>query len=136
MPRLPLYRLGALLCGLVPAFLLAACGEEPAPPRLTGFTPAVLSVPANEPLEISASAEPRRRSNQREVSATSGAKLAEVPSRPTKSPCARQNNARLGASPAAMKPAPKARAGVQAPGGTRPAAARTAHSTAEAAVSA
>ena len=53
MSRLHLDRLGALLCGLVPALLLAACGEEPAPPRLTGLTPAVLSVPANETLEIS-----------------------------------------------------------------------------------
>jgi polar amino acid transport system substrate-binding protein len=53
MPRLHLHRLRALLCGLLPALLLAACGEEPAPPRLTGFTPPVLAVPATETLEIS-----------------------------------------------------------------------------------
>ncbi|HEX2479584.1 MAG TPA: transporter substrate-binding domain-containing protein [Geminicoccaceae bacterium] len=52
MPRLHLHRLRALLCGLLPALLLAACGEEPTPPRLTGFTPSVLAVPANETLEI------------------------------------------------------------------------------------
>ena len=53
MSRLPLHRLGPVLCGLLPALLLAGCGEEPAPPRLIGFTPAVLSVPASEPLEVS-----------------------------------------------------------------------------------
>jgi polar amino acid transport system substrate-binding protein len=52
MSRLHLHRLQALLCGLLPALLLAACGEEPMPPRLTGFTPPVLAVPANETLEI------------------------------------------------------------------------------------
>ena len=53
MSRLPLHRLGTLLCGLLPALLLAGCGEESTPPRLIGFAPAVLSVPANEALEIS-----------------------------------------------------------------------------------
>jgi ABC-type amino acid transport substrate-binding protein len=53
MCRLHPQRLGALLCGVVPALLLAACGEDPAPPRLTGFSPPVLSVPANEALEVS-----------------------------------------------------------------------------------
>jgi aspartate/glutamate/glutamine transport system substrate-binding protein len=52
MSRLSLHRLGPLLCCLLPALLLAGCGEDPAPPRLTGFSPTVLSVPANEPLEI------------------------------------------------------------------------------------
>jgi polar amino acid transport system substrate-binding protein len=53
MARLHLHRLRTLLCGLLPALLLAACGEEPTPPRLTGFTPPVLAVPATETLEIS-----------------------------------------------------------------------------------
>ena len=53
MSRLPLHRLGTLLCGLLPALLLAGCGEESTPPRLIGFAPAVLSVPANEALEVS-----------------------------------------------------------------------------------
>jgi ABC-type amino acid transport substrate-binding protein/phage tail protein X len=53
MPRLHLHRLRTLLCGLLAALLLAACGEEPAPPRLTGFTPPVLAVPATETLGIS-----------------------------------------------------------------------------------
>jgi ABC-type amino acid transport substrate-binding protein/phage tail protein X len=53
MARLPLYCLGTVLCGLLPALLVAGCGEESAPPRLIGFIPAVLSVPANEALEVS-----------------------------------------------------------------------------------
>ena len=53
MSRLHLHRLGTLLCGIPAALLLAGCGEDPAPPRLVGFIPAVLSVPANETLEIS-----------------------------------------------------------------------------------
>jgi ABC-type amino acid transport substrate-binding protein len=53
MPRLHLHRLGALLCGVLPILLLAGCGEDPTPPRLIGFSPAVLAVPANEALEIS-----------------------------------------------------------------------------------
>ena len=53
MSRLHLHRLRTLLCGLLPALLLAGCGEEPTPPRLIGFTPPVLAVPANETLEIS-----------------------------------------------------------------------------------
>jgi polar amino acid transport system substrate-binding protein len=53
MPRLHLHCLRALLCGFLPALLLAGCGEEPMPPRLSGFTPPVLAVPANETLEIS-----------------------------------------------------------------------------------
>jgi ABC-type amino acid transport substrate-binding protein len=52
MSRLHLHRLRTLLCGLLPALLLAGCGEEPTPPRLIGFTPPVLAVPANETLEI------------------------------------------------------------------------------------
>ena len=52
MSRLHLHRLGTLLCGVLSALLLAGCGEEPTPPRLTGFAPTVLSVPANETLEI------------------------------------------------------------------------------------
>jgi aspartate/glutamate/glutamine transport system substrate-binding protein len=53
MSRLPLHRLGTLFWGLLPCLLLAGCGEEPTPPRLVGFTPAVLAVPANEALEVS-----------------------------------------------------------------------------------
>jgi ABC-type amino acid transport substrate-binding protein len=53
MPRMHLRRLSMLLYGLLPALLLAGCGEEPMPPRLIGFTPPVLAVPANETLEIS-----------------------------------------------------------------------------------
>jgi ABC-type amino acid transport substrate-binding protein len=53
MSRLHLHRLRTLLCGLLPGLLLAGCGEEPAPPRLIGFIPPVLAVPANETLEIS-----------------------------------------------------------------------------------
>jgi ABC-type amino acid transport substrate-binding protein/phage tail protein X len=53
MSRLSRHCLGTLLGGLLPALLLAGCGEEPTPPRLTSFTPAVLSVPANEALEVS-----------------------------------------------------------------------------------
>jgi polar amino acid transport system substrate-binding protein len=52
MSRLHLHRLRTLLCGLLPALLLAGCGEEPTPPRLIGFTPPVLAVPANETLDI------------------------------------------------------------------------------------
>jgi polar amino acid transport system substrate-binding protein len=53
MSRLSRHCLGTLLGGFLPALLVAGCGEEPMPPRLTSFTPAVLSVPANEPLEVS-----------------------------------------------------------------------------------
>jgi ABC-type amino acid transport substrate-binding protein len=53
MSRLHLHRLRTLLCGGLAALLLAGCGEDPAPPRLTGFSPPVLSVPANEALEVS-----------------------------------------------------------------------------------
>ncbi|MCY1545140.1 hypothetical protein D9M68_810680 [compost metagenome] len=53
-----------------------------------------------------ASAMPRRRVNQREVSATSGANVAEVPSRPIRMPCARLNCHRFWAAPATMKPRP------------------------------
>lgn len=53
MLRLHLHRLGALLCAVLAVSSLVACGEEPTPPRLLGFSPTVLSVPANEALEIS-----------------------------------------------------------------------------------
>jgi ABC-type amino acid transport substrate-binding protein/phage tail protein X len=53
MSRLSRCCLGTLLRGLLPALLVAGCSEEPAPPRLIGFTPAVLAVPANEALEVS-----------------------------------------------------------------------------------
>jgi ABC-type amino acid transport substrate-binding protein len=42
---------GAVLATL--ALALAGCGEEPVPPRLIGFSPAVLTVPGNEDLAIS-----------------------------------------------------------------------------------
>ena len=47
---------GCLARGSVLAILalaLSGCGEEPTPPRLIGFSPAVLTVPANEALAIS-----------------------------------------------------------------------------------
>ena len=50
---------------------------------------------------------PRRRVNHSEVSATSGAKVAEVPSSPSSNPCARLNIHRLPAMPAPTKPAPR-----------------------------
>ena len=53
MFRLHLHRLRTPLCGLLAVLFLAGCGEEPTPPRLIGFTPPVLAVPANETLEIS-----------------------------------------------------------------------------------
>jgi ABC-type amino acid transport substrate-binding protein len=53
MSRLHLPRLGALLSGVVTALLVAGCGDEPTPPRLVSFTPAVLSVPAKEALDVS-----------------------------------------------------------------------------------
>jgi ABC-type amino acid transport substrate-binding protein/phage tail protein X len=53
MSRLSRHCLGTLLRCLLPALLVAGCGEEPAPPRLIDFTPAVLAVPANETLDIS-----------------------------------------------------------------------------------
>ena len=53
MFRLHLHRLRTPLCGLLALLFLAGCGEEPTPPRLIGFTPPVLAVPANETLEIS-----------------------------------------------------------------------------------
>ena len=54
-----------------------------------------------------ATAMPRRRVNHSEVSATSGANVAEVPRSPSSRPCARLNCHRLVAEPAAMKPAPR-----------------------------
>ena len=53
-----------------------------------------------------ATAMPRRRVNHCEVSATSGAKVAEVPSSPISSPCAALNVHTLPAMPATMKPQP------------------------------
>ena len=53
MSAVHLHRLGLLLCSILAALLLAGCGEEPTPPRLTGFSPPVLSVPANEALQVS-----------------------------------------------------------------------------------
>jgi ABC-type amino acid transport substrate-binding protein len=53
MSRLHLHRLHALLCGVVIAWLLAACGDEPRLPRLVSFTPTELAVPANETLAVS-----------------------------------------------------------------------------------
>ena len=52
MFRLHLHRLRTPR-GLPWVLLLAGCGEEATPPRLIGFTPPVLAVPANETLEIS-----------------------------------------------------------------------------------
>ena len=42
---------GAVLASL--AVALAGCGEEPTPPRLIGFSPAVLTVAANQALAVS-----------------------------------------------------------------------------------
>ena len=53
MSRLQLHRLNALLWGVIIAWLLAGCGEEPRPPRLVSFTPVTLAVPANETLAVS-----------------------------------------------------------------------------------
>jgi ABC-type amino acid transport substrate-binding protein len=53
MSRLNLHRLHTLLCGVILAWLLAGCGEEPRLPRLVSFTPAVLTVPANQTLAVS-----------------------------------------------------------------------------------
>ena len=50
---------------------------------------------------------PRRRENHCEVSATSGAKVAEQPSSPISTPCARLNCHRLVADPATIKPTPR-----------------------------
>ena len=57
-----------------------------------------------------ATAMPRRRVNHSEMSATSGANVAEVPSNPISIPCARLNSHRLPALPAATKPAHSPRA--------------------------
>ncbi len=54
-----------------------------------------------------ASAMPRRRSNHSAVSATSGAKVAEVPSSPSSSPCASAKAHRLPAQPETMNPSPR-----------------------------
>jgi polar amino acid transport system substrate-binding protein len=51
MSRLHLHHLGAL-AGALSALLLAGCGEEPTPPRLISFTPAVLSVQAEQTLGV------------------------------------------------------------------------------------
>jgi putative glutamine transport system substrate-binding protein len=53
MSRLHLHRLNALLCGVILAWLLAGCGDEPRPPRLVSFTPATLAVPGNDTIAIS-----------------------------------------------------------------------------------
>jgi ABC-type amino acid transport substrate-binding protein len=50
-PRLVSMASAAVLATL--ALALAGCGEEPMPPRLIGFSPAVLTVPANEALAVS-----------------------------------------------------------------------------------
>ena len=42
---------GTVLAAL--ALALAGCGEEPTPPRLISFSPAALTVPANEMLAVS-----------------------------------------------------------------------------------
>ena len=47
---------------------------------------------------------PRRRTNHNEVSATSGAKVAEQPSRPSSPPCTSAKTQTLGAIAAATKP--------------------------------
>jgi hypothetical protein len=57
-----------------------------------------------------ASAMPRRRVNHSEVSATSGAKVAEVPNKPISTPCARLNCHSELAEPAATKPSPSPKA--------------------------
>ena len=54
-----------------------------------------------------ATAMPRRRTNHSEVSATSGAKVAELPSAPSSTPWASAKPLRLPDIPAAMKPAPR-----------------------------
>ena len=55
-----------------------------------------------------ATAIPRRRVNQCEISATSGAKVAALPSAPISKPCARLNCHKLPAEPAATNPIPSA----------------------------
>src|SRR3954462_3341633 len=52
-----------------------------------------------------ATAMPRRRLNQCEVSAISGAKVADVPRNPISNPCARLNCHNVTADPAATNPA-------------------------------
>jgi hypothetical protein len=59
------------------------------------------------PLAQIATAMPRRRLNQSEVSATSGANVADDPRKPMSSPCTSANCQRLPANPAAMKPVPR-----------------------------
>jgi hypothetical protein len=54
-----------------------------------------------------ATAMPRRRTNHSEVSATSGAKVAELPSRPIRRPCQTAKLVTLPAEAAAAKPAPR-----------------------------
>lgn len=70
------------------------------------------------PLMPIASAMLQRCVNQREVSATSGAKVAEVTSSPIRMPCARLNCHRFWAAPAAMRPRPSPNA-PQAPAPSR-----------------
>jgi hypothetical protein len=59
------------------------------------------------PLAQIATAMPRRRSNQSAVSATSGAKLAELPTRPSSTPWTIAKLQMLVAYAAATKPAPR-----------------------------
>jgi len=57
------------------------------------------------PLAQIATAVPRRRMNHIDASATSGAKVAELPSAPMSTPCASAKPHRLPDSPASTKPA-------------------------------
>jgi hypothetical protein len=59
------------------------------------------------PLAQIATAMPRRRVNQSEVSAISGANIAELPNMPISTPCSRAKVQMLDAMPAATKPRPR-----------------------------
>jgi hypothetical protein len=59
------------------------------------------------PLAHTATAKPRRRANHKEVSASSGAKVAAEPMKPISRPCASENIHTLPAMDANAKPRPR-----------------------------